>query len=86
MIRVIDGKKAASFDGMVLEVFGVSGSAESKRVLITALEALTLADAGGEPMLVVKTAKGGFGLAVSAERREEWRGFVADVLRAKSAL
>ena len=76
-MRVQDATTYASFDGFVIEVSGLSGGGNIKRIALVALERVGLADTGaGELMFMVKTRKGGFGLAVSPARRAEWQTLV----------
>ncbi|MBI4836573.1 MAG: hypothetical protein HY817_04920 [Candidatus Abawacabacteria bacterium] len=71
-LQVHDGGKMASFDGLVLEVSGLSGSATSKRLAIEAIDSVTVAEAGSELMFVVKSRKGGFGLMISIDKKLVW--------------
>ena len=82
-LRLQDGATYAAFDGFVVEVSGLNGSANIKRIALAALEQVGLADtAAGELMFLVKTRKGGFGLAVSPARRAEWQTLVDAVTEA----
>ncbi len=83
--RVHDGGKFGSFDGFVLEVSGLSGSAKSRRLAVEAIDAIGIVEAGGELMLGVKSRKGGFGLVISAARQGEWQSLVDAVVAAKAA-
>lgn len=85
-LRIIDGSKAAGFDGLFLEVSGVSGSSDSKRIAINLIDAIVVAPAGDELMLVVKSHKGGFGAVISAEKKAEWDQLVEEVNKARAAL
>ena len=82
-LQVIDKGKFANFDGFILEVSGLSGSASSKRIALNVFEKIALAKAGDETMLMVKSKKGGFGLVVSEEKKAEWENFVSQVQFAK---
>jgi len=86
VVRVSDGSKVASFDGYVLEVSGLSGSADGRRLAVEVIESVALAPAGDELMFVVRSRKGGFGVVVSPERCGEWEALIAAVDAARSAL
>ena len=86
VLQVRDGGKSASFDGFVLEVAGLSGSASSKRVAIEVLESAAVAAAGDELMFVVKSRKGGFGLMISQARRGDWEQLALRVNASRAAL
>ena len=85
-LRVIDGSKAASFDGLFLEVAGISGSAESRRLAVNTLDSVVVAPAGDEWMFVVKSHKGGFGVAISAEKKAEWEHLAEEVMAAHAQI
>jgi len=84
-LRVSDGSKFASFDGFVLEVSGLSGSASSRRIAVESIESVTVGPAGSEWMFGVKTGKGGFGLVVSKACAADWEALAAAVRAALPA-
>jgi hypothetical protein len=86
VVRVSDGSKFASFDGYVLEVSGLSGSANVRRVAVETIESVALALAGDELMFGVRSRKGGFGVVVSPARRADWEALITAVNAARSAL
>ena len=70
MIQVREGKKAVSFDGLVLEIFGMSGAGKSQRYTVDQIEKIGVSEGKGELLLVAKLPQGGgFGLAFSNEKR-----------------
>ncbi len=84
MIQVREGKKAVSFDGFVLEIFGMSGAAASQRYTVDQVEKIGVADGKGEVMLLAKLPRGkGLGLAFSEAKRCELAQLVAAVEQAK---
>ncbi len=78
-LRVIDGSKYADFDGFVLEVSGLSGTTSVERIAINAIEKVGVVRSGDELMFMVKTPKGGFGLAGSLEKMAEWEALTSAV-------
>jgi hypothetical protein len=84
MIQTREGKKAVSFDGFVLEIFGMSGAGKSQRYTIDQIEALGVSEGKGELLLVCKLPRGGgFGFAFSMERQAELEQLVNEVLANK---
>jgi hypothetical protein len=86
ILRVSDGSKAANFDGFVLEVSGISGSSNARRLAIESIEAVMVADAKDEVMFGVRSRKGGFSLFVSQAKREEWQALAHAVMAARATL
>jgi len=86
MIRVSAGAKAVSFDGAVLEIFGMSGSGKTHRYAVEQIEKVGVADGKGEVMFMGKLTKGGFGVAFPAAKREELERIVAEVDEARARL
>ena len=85
MIQVRDGKKAVSFDGFVVEIFGMSGFGKSQRYTVDQIEKIGISDGKGEIMLMAKlTRGGGFGMAFSEMKRGELDNLVAAVENARS--
>jgi hypothetical protein len=85
MIQVRDGKKAVSFDGFVLEVFGISGAGKSQRYTADQIEKIGVTDGKGEVLLVARLPRGGgFGMAFSMAKRGELEQLVAEVEKARS--
>lgn len=83
MILIRDGKKAVSFDGFVLEIFGMSGK-KSHRYTVDQIEKIGIADGKGEIMFMCKLPRGGgFGMAFSTAKREELEHLVAEVEKAR---
>mgnify|MGYP001382809986 CR=1 FL=1 len=78
MIRVSSGAKAVSFDGFVLEIFGMSGSDKSRRYALEQIEKLGVAGGKGEVMFMGKVPRGGgFGIAFPESKRAELEQLVA---------
>jgi hypothetical protein len=86
VMRVSDGSKAASFDGFVVEVSGISGSAHSRRLAIEAIEKVAAMPSGDEMMFGVKSKKGGFAVFGSLALRAEWEALADAVNAAIAAL
>lgn len=84
--RIVDGTKSASFDGLILEVSGVSGSADSKRLNALLIEDVTVAVAGDEWMFIVKSTKGGFGVVISEDKKAAWEELAAAITEAHNHL
>ena len=84
-LRVIDGNKSGIFDGFILEVFGVSGLADSQRLSLPMIEKIGVAAAGDDWLFLVKTRKSGFSIAISAEKKSEWEALVREVANALPA-
>ena len=70
-LQIIDGTKAASFDGLFLEVSGVNAS-NTQRIALNRIKNVGVAAAGEEWMFLIKTLNGGFSLMISAEKKKEW--------------
>jgi hypothetical protein len=85
-LRVIDGSKSGSFDGLILEVTGISGSSDSKRVAVNLIDSAVVTAAGDEWMFVVKSHRGGFGVVISAEKKMEWDLLVQEVNNVRKTL
>ena len=85
-LRVVDGKKFATFDGLILEVFGVSGRMDSQRIPVNLIEKLDVVGAGEEWMFIVKTHQSGFSLVISAEKKNEWEQLAREVQKALSSI
>ena len=81
-LRVVDGKKFATFDGIILEVFGVSGRMDSQRLPVNMIEKLDVVAAGDEWMFMIKTHQSGLSLASSAEKKAEWEQLAQEVKNA----
>lgn len=84
--RIIDGSKAAQFDGLFLEVSGINGSADSKRIGIQVVENVGVAQAGEEWLFMVKAKNGGFSVVISAEKKDAWEQLGTAVTEAKNQL
>jgi hypothetical protein len=85
MIQVREGKKAVSFDGFVLEIFGMSGAGKSQRYTADQIEKIGVSEGKGELLLVAKLPRGGgFGLAFSNEKRAELEMLVGEVISSKN--
>jgi hypothetical protein len=85
MAQATSGSKYATFDGMVLEVFGMNGSTDSKRMAIPNIEKVACVPAKGEWMFMVKTRRGGFGMAVSDGDEAQWQALAQSVSDAIAA-
>jgi hypothetical protein len=85
-IQIIDGSKAAKFDGLFLDVSGMNGSASSDRLGIQAIEKVRVVQAGDEWMFMVKSRIGGFSAVISTEKKGEWEQLVAAIEEAWSQL
>lgn len=81
-LRVLDGKKMASFDGVILEVFGLSGHRDSQRLPVNMIEKLDVVAAGDEWMFMIKTHQSGLSLLISAEKKAEWEQLAQEVKKA----
>lgn len=86
LLRIIDGSKAAQFDGLFLEVSGINGSADSKRIGVQMIEKVGVAQAGEEWMFMVKAKNGGFSVVISAEKKSEWEQLATRVTEARDLL
>lgn len=85
MIQVRDGKKAVSFDGFVVEVFGMRGAGKSQRYTVDQIEKIGISEGRGEIMLMAKLPRGGgFGMAFSELKRGELEALVAEIENAHS--
>jgi hypothetical protein len=78
-LRVVDGSKFASFDGQILEVSGLNGSAETKQLTLQNIVNVAIAAAGDEWMFGVQSRNGGFSLVISPERKSEWEALVQTI-------
>jgi hypothetical protein len=86
ILRVSDGNKAASFDGFVVEVFGLSGSITSRRIAIESIEDVTVAGAADQLMFGVRSGNKVHCLFVSPAKRAEWDSFANAIKAARAAL
>lgn len=80
-IQIVDGSKSARFDGQILDISGLNGSAEVRRLTLTGIEKIGVEAAGNEWLFLIKTHNGAFSLMISAEKKAEWVGLV-EVVRA----
>ncbi len=85
-LRIIDGSKAAQFDGLFLEVSGINGSADSKRIGIQVIEKAGVVQAGEEWMFMVKAKNGGFSAVISAEKKDAWGELAKAIMEAQAQL
>ncbi|MBP6945522.1 hypothetical protein KBD61_04265 [Patescibacteria group bacterium] len=85
-LRIIDGSKAAQFDGLFLEVSGINGSADSKRVGVQMIEKVGVAQAGEEWMFMVKAKNGGFSAVISTEKKGQWEQLATTIMEARAQL
>jgi hypothetical protein len=83
-LRIIDGSKTASFDGLLLEVTGLSGKSDSKRLAMNNIDSVAVAQAGEEWMFIVKSRSGGFSVMISAQKKAEWENLVTEVRNAQA--
>ncbi len=85
-LRIIDGSKAAQFDGLFLEASGINGSADSKRIGVQMIEKVGVAQAGEEWMFILKAKNGGFSAVISAEKKDQWEQLAAAIMEARAQL
>lgn len=86
VLQLVDGSKGARFDGLVLDISGLNGSADVKRVTIANIDKISVEPSGDEWLLLVRLRQGGFSAAISASRKAEWERLVQAVQDAKNAL
>jgi hypothetical protein len=84
-LTINDGSKSAQLDGLFLEVSGISGSGQSRRIGVESIVDVAVVGTGGSLMFGVRTRKGGFTVAISPARRAEWEALAAAALAARDA-
>lgn len=83
-LRIIDGSKIASFDGLILEVTGLSGKSDSKRLAINNIDSVAVAPAGEEWMFIVKSRSAGCSIIISEAKKADWENLVREVRKAQN--
>lgn len=85
-LQIVDGSKSARFDGLILDISGLNGSPDVKRIALTNLEKIGIDASGDEWLFLVKAKNGGFSLLISQQKKAEWEGLVEAVLAAQKVL
>ncbi len=83
---IVDGSKSVRFDGLVLDVSGLDGTADVKRATITNIERIGVEAAGEEWLFLVRLRNGGFSLVISTEKKAEWEALAHAVREAQKGL
>jgi hypothetical protein len=87
ILRVSDGSKAASFDGFVLEVSGLSGASYTRRMAIEGIQNVTVIVEKEVLMFGVRLINGGgYIMFPSLAKRAEWETLANAVMAARAAL
>ena len=85
VLTVSDGNKTGQLDGVFLEVSGISGSGQSRRIGVESIVDVAVVGAGDSLLFGVRTAKGGFTVAISPARRPQWEALARAALVARDA-
>ncbi len=85
-IQILDGSKSARFDGLILDVSGLHGGAEVKRLTMPNIERVGVEASGQEWLFLVKLRNGGFSLVISTHKKAEWEELAKAITAAQSRL